>query len=120
MYFINRTAVVLKPSNQFLQWLQNADPSDDLSHLTLAQLQSNCTVLLVPEFSSPEEAMAYVGERFETLFSAELSSWFDDQALWPQNRDLTLFWQFFDLEIHDTVLDLESGDWQSSAVMDAD
>ena len=41
MYFVDRTAVVLKPTEQFLQWLKQSD--DNMPDLTLAQLRTNCS-----------------------------------------------------------------------------
>lgn len=116
MYFIDRTAVVLKPTSVFLQWLKDSD--DEFPDLTLAQLQSNCSTFLIPEFDQPEQAMAYISERYEHIFAVELAGWTIDESTWPQQRDLSTFWQFFELEIHDTVLDLEEGELNLSPAMD--
>ena len=86
--------------------------------MTLAQLRANCSVFLLPVFEMPEEAVAYVGERYRALFAAELASWSIDEVDFPQPFDLAQFWSFFELEIHDMVLDLEEAQWQGSAVMD--
>ena len=116
MFFVDRMAAVLKPSDVFLAWLQQYD--EDFADLTLAQLRANCSVFLLPVFEMPEEAVAYVGERSRALFAAELASWSVDEADFPQPFDLAQFWSFFELEIHDMVLDLEEAQWQGSAVMD--
>lgn len=116
MYFVDRTAVVLKPTEIFLQWLKQSD--SDLPDLTLAQLRSNCSVFLVPQFDEPEQAVAYFDERHREIFAAELSGWTVDEKNWPQSLDLETFWQFFELEVHDTVLDLEDADLQISPVFD--
>ena len=112
MFFVDRMAAVLKPTDVFLAWLQQYD--EDFTDLTLAQLRANCSVFLLPVFEMPEEAVAYVG----ALFAAELASWSVDEADFPQPFDLAQFWSFFELEIHDMVLDLEEAQWQGSAVMD--
>lgn len=116
MFFVDRIAAVLKPTDVFLAWLQQYD--EDFADLTLAQLRANCSVFLLPVFEMPEEAVAYVGERYRALFAAELASWSIDEADFPQPFDLAQFWSFFELEIHDMVLDLEEAQWQGSAVMD--
>lgn len=117
MYFIDRAAVVLKPTAVFLQWLNQVN-GDSLPDLTLAQLRANCSVFLVPEFDEPEQAVAYFDERHREIFAAELASWEIEESLWPQDMSLETFWQFFELEVHDTVLDLEEGELQSSSVLD--
>ncbi|PIT11322.1 hypothetical protein BHC46_03345 [Snodgrassella alvi] len=113
MYFVDRSAVVLKPAQAFLDWLQNT--SADLPDLTLAQLQSNCTTLLVPEFETPEQVIGYIGERFMLIFEAELSGWEVDRKLWPA-INIDQFWNFFTVEVHDMVLDLVDTDLQVSPV----
>lgn len=108
MQLFERTAVVLKPTELFLNWLKKLDEEENLlPDLTLTQLRSNCSVFLVPEFDEPEQAVAYFDERFEEIFEAELSAWNDNRQTWPQERNLKTFWEFFDLEIHDTVVDME-------------
>ncbi|MDO4434188.1 MAG: hypothetical protein Q4B82_06380 [Alysiella sp.] len=117
MYFIDRTAVVLKPTAIFLQWLNQVN-GDSLPDLTLAQIRANCSVFLVPEFDEPEQAVAYFDERHHAIFATELASWEIEESQWPKDMSLTTFWQFFELEVHDTVLDLEEGELQSSSVFD--
>lgn len=107
MQLIERTAVVLKPTETFLNWLKQNDVLDTLPDLSLTQLRSNCSVFLVPEFEEPEQAVAYFDERYVEIFEAELSAWDDDRQNWPADRSLQAFWTFFDLEIHDTVVDLD-------------
>ncbi len=116
MYFVDRSAVVVKPTAAFLQWLNSVE-DDDLD-LTLAQLRSDCTVLLVPECETPEQVIAYVGERYEAIFQAELSAWYADPKLWPQDMSLSAFWTFFEVDVHDMVLDMEAGDMQLAPVLD--
>lgn len=118
MYFVDRSAVVLKPTQVFLDWLKSTD--ENAPELTLEQIRSNCTVYLVPEFDAPEEVVAYFDERYEAIFRAEVSAWEEDAAKWPKNMDLQAFWQFFDVEINDMVLDMEDADMQVSPVFDHD
>ena len=73
MYFVDRTAVVLKPTQRFLDWLKSTD--DNLPELTLEQIRSNCSVFLVPEFDTPEAVVAYFDERYRQIFEAEISAW---------------------------------------------
>lgn len=112
MYFVDRSVAVIKPKAQFLEWL-NAVPGNDMD-LTLDNLRADCTVILVPEFDEPEEAVAYVDEIYDQLFKMELASWYEDEALWPDNRTLKTFWEWFDVEIHSTVIDTVDADIMNS------
>ncbi len=116
MYFVDRSAVVLKPTEHFLAWLNNSQ--EDMPDLTLAQLRANCSVFLIPVFEEPEEAVAYFDERYLGIFKAELASWTLDESTYPKNLDLETFWQFFELEVHDSVLDLEEAELQITPVFD--
>ena len=116
MYFVDRTAVVLKPSARFLEWLKSTD--ENLPDLTLEQLRSNCSVFLVPQFDAPEEAVSYFDERYTQIFEAELAGWEENREKWPQDMSLKAFWEFFDIEIHDMVLDMEEAELNITPVFD--
>ncbi|ULJ61018.1 hypothetical protein [Wielerella bovis] len=115
MFFVDRSAVVLKPTQVFLDWLNSTD--DDMPDLTLAQLRSNCSVFLLPAFDEPEQAVAYFDERYEEIFVAELASWVGDASQYPKDLSLENFWQFFELEVHDMVLDLVDEELEVSNVV---
>lgn len=116
MYFVDRSAVVLKPTQNFLNWLKSTD--ENMPELTLEQLRSNCSVFLVPEFDSPEEVVSYFDEKYLSIFEAELSGWEENRQLWPKDMSLQTFWTFFDMEINDAVFDLEEADIEVSPVLD--
>ncbi|WP_038315333.1 hypothetical protein [Kingella kingae] len=114
MFFVDRMAAVLKPTEAFWAWLKQHNL--DFPDLTVEQLCANCSVFLLPVFDEPEEAVAYVGERYQSLFAAELASWSIDEKDFPQPFDLAQFWAFFELDVHDMVLDLEEAQWQGGEV----
>jgi hypothetical protein len=51
---INRSAVIVTPSQTFLDWLHRADPTS--AELTLADLQEEPTIYLLPEYDTETEA----------------------------------------------------------------
>ncbi|MDO5685965.1 MAG: hypothetical protein Q4G42_00995 [Neisseria sp.] len=107
MYFVDRVAVTVRPTAAFLQWLNAHEAKGpDGFEFTLEQIRSNATVYLMPEAETPEETVAYVDEHYEKLFAAELASWSIDEIDWPQDRSLQAFWTFFEIEVHDLVLDV--------------
>lgn len=103
MYFVDRSVAVIKPKEPFLNWLNNV-PGNDMD-LTLDSLRADCTVILLPEFTDPEEGVSRIDDMYEQLFKMELASWYENEALWPAERSLKTFWEWFDVEIHSTVLD---------------
>ena len=60
MYAIDRNVAVIKPKQAFMEWL-NALPDNDVQ-LGLDSLRVDCTVLLIPEFEEPEQAIAYIDD----------------------------------------------------------
>ncbi len=116
MYFVDRTAVVLKPTDKFLQWLKTAD--ENMPDLTLAQVRANCSVYLVAQFDEPEAVVSYFDDRYQQIFEAEISGWDVPKSQWPQDMSLKAFWEYFEIDIHDMVLDMEEGDMMVSPVFD--
>lgn len=116
MYFVDRTAVVLKPTEKFLNWLKSAD--SDMPDLTLAQIRTNCSVYLVPQFDEPEAVVSYFDERYQEIFAAEIAGWDVPQSEWPEDMSLQAFWEYFEVEIHDMVLDTDDADMTVSPVFD--
>ncbi|WP_028450870.1 MULTISPECIES: hypothetical protein [Chitinibacter] len=103
MFIVDRSAAIIRPKQAFLDWL-NALPGNDVV-LTLEEIRSDCTVILVPEAEEPEDAIAFIDDIADQLFAQELASWVQDESLWPAKRNLKLFWDWFDVEIHLGVMD---------------
>lgn len=103
MYIVDRSAAVLKPRQPFLDWLSHL-PGNDIK-LSLDEIRSDCTVVMIPEVTEPEDGIAHIDDIADKLFEMELASWVEDESLWPQKRSLKLFWEWFDVEIHLGVLD---------------
>ena len=108
MITINRTAIVVKPAQPFLDWLHRADPtSEDLS---LDDLQSEPTIYLLPECGSEEEARECLEELCGRIFMEELDGWYRVASSWPKRRDLDAFERWFEWSYHSEVVDLSDED----------
>jgi len=55
IYSINRSIAVLKPKQPLLDWL-NALPDTEVL-FTLAELRTDCTSLLIPEYDTDKKAL---------------------------------------------------------------
>ena len=66
MMTVNRTAIVVKPDQPFLDWQHRADPTSN--ELSLEDLQREPTVYLLPECENEEEARQYLGEVCGQIF----------------------------------------------------
>ena len=64
MNAINRSALIVKPAQPFLDWLHQVDLTS--ARLTLEDLQREPTIYLVPECDSEDQAIESLGESIAT------------------------------------------------------
>ncbi len=103
MDVINRAVAVIKPRQPFLDWAKSIPgPTDDV---TLDELRTDCTAILIPDFDTPAESEAFIAGLAGDLFEMELESWDRDPTTWPEDRSYEAFREWFDIEIHSIVVD---------------
>jgi len=108
MQSINRTAVIIKPKQPFVDWL-NSIPGEK-SDNTIENISSENTTFLIPEFFGRKESRAYIKEIYFQIFEFELFAWYTAQKLWPKKRTWKMFQEWFEIEINSEVFDLVDGD----------
>lgn len=95
--YIDRTAIIVKPLQPFIDWLTNLYP-DEVHDL------SECNTYLIDE---NVEVKAWLRKKFDKLFMMELELWHTNKKEWPQKRNYKMFNQWFRVEISTMVYDLE-------------
>lgn len=105
MYEVNRSVIILRPQQPFLDWLR-ALPGGFETEPTLAALQANSNALLVPAVDHAGELTEFITEHYLTMFQAELADWCEDAQLWPAPLSTALFAQWFEISVHGVVSDL--------------
>ena len=104
MATLNRSAVVVKPKQAFLDWLRAADPT---SHdLTLRDLAEEPTIYLIPECDTEAEIDQVLRTLCEEIFTEQLASWFNEEPAWPHDRRFEIFCDWFDVQYHSMLIDL--------------
>lgn len=101
---LNRSAVVVRPAQPFLDWLHAADPSS--SATSLSELTREPSVYLFPEVRSPDELERLLRRVFDTIFTAELDGWFREETTWPGKRTFCMFRAWFECSSHSMLIDL--------------
>ncbi len=101
---LNRSAIVVKPKQLFLDWLHAADSTS--SDLTLQELLLEPAIYLIPECDTPEEAADVLHELCEEIFVEQLAGWFNDTTTWPPDRSFDVFCCWFDYQHHSMLIDL--------------
>ena len=87
------TAIVLKPSIQFLNWsLPFHDPYAPVQPL-------DADVFLIPDWSDDIEVYHWMSDHFSSLFIHFLSEWTEIEAFWPNVNDYSVFNEFFEVTI---------------------
>jgi len=104
MQVINRTAVVIRPKQPFVDWL-NSIPDEDID-FTLERVSKDNITYLIPEYDNPDEALACIKEIYSYIFKFELFGWYTDEEPWPKNRTWKMFQEWFEIEINSEVFDL--------------
>ena len=74
MITINRTGIVVRLGQPFLDWLHRADPTSN--ELSLEDLRQEPTVCLLPECENKEETREYLEEVCGQIFEEQLDSWY--------------------------------------------
>jgi len=104
MEALNRSAIVVKPKQPFLDWQHAADPT---SHgITLFDVEREPAVYLIPECDTSEDLADVLRELCEEIFEEQLDGWYRVTSSWPQDRSYEVFCQWFDYRHHSMLFDL--------------
>ena len=101
---LNRSAVVVKPKQPFLDWLHSADPTS--GGITRDEVGLEPTIYLIPECDRKDDLREVLEELCEEIFVEQLDSWFRDMTTWPTDRSYEAFCRWFDVQYHSMLIDL--------------
>lgn len=96
--YINRSAIILKPLQPFLDWCTHLYPKD-------TDVMDETNTYLVSD--DVENVDAWLKNNFDKLFVLELEAWHTNKKEWPQKRSYKMFKQWFQVDISTMVYDLE-------------
>ena len=104
MEMVNRSAVIVKPVQPFLDWLHGVDPTS--AELTLEDLRQEPTIYLLAEWETEKEALGHLAEVSNEIFEEQLNGWYRVPSVWPEDRELNAFLRWFDCSFHSVVVDV--------------
>jgi hypothetical protein len=104
METINRSAIVVKPAQPFLDWLHRVDATS--ADLTLEDRRLEPTIYLLSEYENEDEALEYLREVCNEIFEEQLNGWYRVPSAWPRQRDPAAFRQWFEWSLHSMIIDL--------------
>lgn len=101
---VNRAALLLRYKEPFIQWINTSNPDGKGQDISIEEADQDKIVFLIDE-EEAENLEEWIALNHQALFETELEGWYTDESLWPQNRDLDLFYQWFTVECHTMLLD---------------
>ena len=104
MWEIDRSIVVVKPKEPYIEWVHSLD--EEGKKFTLTDLRQDNTAYLIPQYVDNDHREQLLAECYEPMFEQELAGWVTDRATWPPKRDLAMFRQWFDVEFFNMVIDV--------------
>ncbi|MGM0703131.1 MULTISPECIES: hypothetical protein [Halomonadaceae] len=126
MKLLNRSALSVRPTRHFVEWINALEPTVGDDDLTLGDVERESTVYLIPEMDTPEALEAFVRERYLEILETELRAWEEDERQWPETLDWALFQRFLQFEHSYLAIDLddeaalEISEVDDSLLMDVD
>ncbi|HWO57529.1 MAG TPA: hypothetical protein VNN55_08180 [bacterium] len=104
---LNRTAIVLRPKQPFVDWINETEPDD--RPVTLEEVAEDNVVYLIPE-NRDDDVDRAVRKYWREIFEEELFGWCTDESLWPTRLTFAMFREWFDIEAHSVVRDVGGDD----------
>ena len=105
MQIVNRNMFIVKPKQPYVD-LINAQ-TDQETPVSLSYFRRDCHTFLIPEVLGDDEAYEYIQAFKLEMFAFELNSWSRDPMFWPKRRTPAMFDEWFDLEFHSMIIDME-------------
>ncbi len=105
MKFVSRAVLVLRAKQPYVDWVNGLlEPGQPM--VTLADARAAGSAFLIPPFTRDADAQEFVERQAPAMFEHELGMWMDDRSTWPSARDIAAFHAWFDVEVHEIVVDL--------------
>ena len=104
MDFINRSIIIIKPKQPFVDWVNSTDP-DAHFKVTLEMVRSDPTCILIPEFVGTEAGQKYIKKIYNEIWQLKLFGYWTDEKDYPKHRPFEKFKEWFDVEFCSEVLD---------------
>ncbi|BBG29264.1 MULTISPECIES: hypothetical protein [Zymobacter] len=120
MNVVNRSALSVRPTQAFVDWINQLEATEGEDDLLLEDVERESTIYLIGEMDSEEAIHAYLRERYLDILENELRAWEEDVRLWPETLDWALFEDFLQIEFSYLALDLEEDQPLSVQSIDSD
>ena len=104
-YSINRHALLIRPSQEMVTWVNGLFGGDPEVTYSEAIAHDELDILLIPEADSIEESLDWVKENCEDILRYALEDWTPDENQWPKPLNWDLFERFLEYSLQTMVID---------------
>ena len=96
---VNRAAIILRYKEPAIRWINEADPYDRDFDITSESANEERTIYLISDDDgdTPQTVERWIKGNYPTVFEEELEGWYTEPALWPENRTLKMFKEWFEV-----------------------
>ncbi len=102
--YIDRCALIVRPTWKFAEWVNSLD-IDPIEDDTEIFIQTVYLVDFVDRLDAPSTT-AVLEAYFYDIAASEFGAWWTDERDWPPIRTLNDFFQYFECQPSETVIDL--------------
>ena len=93
MQYINRSIIIVKPKQPFVDWVNSTDPEG--KQCVLGDMISDNNTYLVSEIDDDNDLARELKKHFKKIFKNELMAWCLDESIWPSKLTFSLFTEWF-------------------------
>ncbi len=106
MRLVKRTAITVTPKQPYIDW---ANSLDEDGVKIGEDFGPEGRVYLIGDVAdvNPFDRDVIIRPYFKAIFEEELNSWYRLESAWSSPRTYETFLEWFDVEVHSMVLDLE-------------
>lgn len=98
---LNRAAIALKPKQPMIDWINSQSDTIHMEAIT-----NDLTLSLIPEIEMDDDFNEGINANWENLFEDNLAEWHTDPKMWPKNRTLEMFYEWFEILKFSVIQDL--------------
>ncbi len=107
---VNKSMIIVKPRKPFLDWANSTD--EEFNDISQEEMEDDCAVFLIQDYEEDHEKEEILQKHYTAIFEAELGGWCTDESMWPVKRDYKTFKQWFRVDFHSMVFDLQDDDYK--------
>ncbi|PHI20455.1 hypothetical protein CEQ90_08315 [Lewinellaceae bacterium SD302] len=106
LYDINRVALILRPSEELLNWAIREDPALE-EEIDPEDSDDLASVYLLPDFDDLDDADVWIEKNFVEILESLLEEWIPNEAAWPDEFSFKHFELYADYAFTNMVVDTQ-------------